>query len=189
MATRGTGAIPLGLFVVERDGSESFAMLPFALSVSPRSSVTRCIVRSIFSDSSEALRASVSAPRGGWTKFALRSRLVLDPNRSDRNAVRLALGSLCRNHHLLLFFFGFASSPFKLHALHGCGRYAAVRRPLRSPTDRAKAPPASSPRPPPPASWRSSCRERLSFPRGASGPSRSRRVRGCRGCRLPGAYA
>ena len=37
-------------FVVERNGCVSFAMLPFALSMSPCSSVTRCIVRSIFSD-------------------------------------------------------------------------------------------------------------------------------------------
>ena len=56
--------------------------------------------------------------------------------------MRLALGSLCRDHHLLLlllFFFGFASSSFKLPGLHSCGRYAAVRRPLRSPTDCAAA--------------------------------------------------
>src|SRR5215204_5179559 len=60
-------------FVVERYGSASFAMLPFALSMSPRSSVTRCIVRSIFSDYEEgaAIFGSVSpAPCGGWTKFA-----------------------------------------------------------------------------------------------------------------------
>ena len=60
-------------FVVERNGSASFATLPFALSMSPRSSVTRCIVRSIFSDYQEgaAIFGSVSpAPRGGWTKFA-----------------------------------------------------------------------------------------------------------------------
>jgi hypothetical protein len=37
-------------FVVEPNGSVSFAMLPFALSGSPLSLVTRCIMRSIFSD-------------------------------------------------------------------------------------------------------------------------------------------
>jgi hypothetical protein len=82
--------------------------------------------------------------------------------------VRLALGSLCRDHHLLLlFFFGLASSSFKLPGLHSCGCYAVVRRVLRSLTDCAKAPRASWPRPPPPASL-SSCRPgRLSFARGA----------------------
>src|SRR5215211_3496777 len=59
------------------------AMLPSALSLSPRSSVARCIVRSIFSDYREgaAIFGSVSVlllERGGWTKFALRSRLVLE---------------------------------------------------------------------------------------------------------------
>jgi hypothetical protein len=57
-----------------------------------------------------AIFASVSAPRRGWTKFASRSRLMLDPKRSGTEALRLALGELCQDHHLLLFFFSFAAS-------------------------------------------------------------------------------
>jgi hypothetical protein len=102
--------------------------------------------------------------------------------------VRLALGSLCRDHHLLLlFFFGFASSSFKLPGLHSCGRYAAVRRPLRSPTNCARAHRASWPLPPLLASLSSCLRGRLSSPRDVVDPSRNRKDLECSGHNLPGA--
>jgi hypothetical protein len=69
--------------------------------------VARCIVRSIFSDNQEgaAIFRAVSAPLRRVDQVRnLRSRLMLDPKRSDREAVHLALGPLCQDHHLLLFF-------------------------------------------------------------------------------------
>ena len=97
----------------ERDNSVSFAMLPSAL-----------LVSLLFGDSvhygillfglieGAAIFGTVSAPRGGWIKFVLRSRLMLDPKRSDthREAARLALGELRQDHLLLLLFFSFVTS-------------------------------------------------------------------------------
>src|SRR5919107_4868043 len=79
--------------------------------------------------------------------------LKIRSDRTHTEAVRLALGELCRDHPLLLpFFFGFALS-FRLPGLQNCGgRGAVVRRLLRSSTNCAKVPQASSPRPPPLAS-------------------------------------
>src|SRR5918999_160883 len=113
------------------------------------------------------LRIGLSAPRGEWTKFVLRSH-PKDPKRSDTHteAVRLALGELCRDHRLLLLVFGLASFSFKLPDHHSGGCCAAARRVLRSPTDCAAAPQASSPRPPPLASLSFCPRVRLSFRRG-----------------------
>ena len=77
-------------FVVERYGPVSFAMLPFALLVSP-----------LFDDSVHYeillfglprrcnLRIGLFCPsQRGWTKFGLRSRLLLDPKRSDTQRSR-----------------------------------------------------------------------------------------------------
>ena len=94
-------------------GSALRAMLPSALSVSQIScaSVHYGIRLDSGYQAGAAIFASVSPPRRGWTKFAWRSHLMLDPKRiRTREAVRLALGALCRDHHLLPFFFGFAGS-------------------------------------------------------------------------------
>ena len=69
----------------------------------------------------------------------------------------------------------------------GCGR--GDRRPLRSPTNCAKAPQASAPRPPPLASLSSCLHERLSSLRGVSDRSPNRRDQGRSGRSSPGAYA
>jgi hypothetical protein len=75
--------------------------------------VTRCIVRSIFSDYQEgaAIFGAGSPPAcGGRTKFAT---CAVTLSRSEAiggtEALRLALGPLRRDHHLL-FYFSFAAS-------------------------------------------------------------------------------
>src|ERR687898_2000330 len=79
--------------------------------------------------------------------------LKIRSDRTHTEAVRLALGELCLDHHLLLlFFFGFALS-FRLPGLQNSGgRCAVARRPPRSSTNCVVAPQASSPRLPPLAS-------------------------------------
>src|SRR5215210_1790290 len=78
-------------------------MLPSALPVG-HSLVTRCIMRSVFSgQSGAAIFGAVSAPRRGWTKFAI-AQSPLDPKRIRAQGMRLALGALCRDHHLLFNF-------------------------------------------------------------------------------------
>jgi hypothetical protein len=71
------------LLAVERNDSVSFAMLPSALSVSPLfgdSVHYEILLFGLFEDA--AIFGAVSPPRGGRTKFVLRSRLTLDPKRS-----------------------------------------------------------------------------------------------------------
>src|SRR5215207_2376366 len=67
-------------------------------------------------------------------------------------------------------------------------RFREVRRPPHYPTGGAKAPRASSPRPPPLASLSSWLPERLSSLHGASGPNPSRRDLGCIERCLPAAF-
>jgi hypothetical protein len=56
-----------------------------SLLVSRLSLVARCIMGSVFSGyQSKALQSSHRSLRRGWTKFGWRSRLVLDPKRSDK---------------------------------------------------------------------------------------------------------
>jgi hypothetical protein len=106
------------------------AMLPSALSVNPlfRDSVHyEILLFGLIEDA--AIFGSVSLPRGGRTKFVLRSRLI---SRSEAightGAIRLSLEGLCRDHHLLPFFFGFASS-FRLLGLQkSAGCCAGARR-------------------------------------------------------------
>jgi hypothetical protein len=95
--------------VLERNGFVSFAMLPSALlgSLLFGGSV-HCEIH-LDSDNQEgaAIFRAVSAPLRRVDQVRnLRSRLMLDPKRSDthREAVHLALGPLCQDHHLLLFF-------------------------------------------------------------------------------------
>jgi hypothetical protein len=73
--------------------------------------VTRCIMGSVFSDYQEgaAIFGAVSPACGGRTKFALRSRLRRSEAIGGTEALRLALGPLRRDHHLL-FYFSFAAS-------------------------------------------------------------------------------
>ena len=71
--------------MVERDSSSSFAMLPSALLVSPLlGDSVHCEIH-LFGLIEKALQSSERSLLllGGWTKFVLRSRLVLDPKRSD----------------------------------------------------------------------------------------------------------
>src|SRR5215212_730492 len=85
-------------------------------------------------------------------------------------AAVLASSPLCQDHLLFVHsrrvpWHRFSKPPPP--CLRSGGRCAAARRPLRSPTDCAKALPASSPRPLPPASLSSWLRGRLSSLRGA----------------------
>src|SRR3954470_24492542 len=128
---------------------------------------------SVFSDYQEgaAIFGSVSPPRGGRTKFVLRSRLVLEI-RSDRTeaALRATLGSSPACQARLPSFSVLPASPSCSPPLSkppppvfldgGC--CAGDRRPPRSPTNCARVPRASSLWPPPPASLRSCPRGRLS---------------------------
>jgi hypothetical protein len=71
-------------FGIERNGCVSFAMLPSALLVSPLlADSVHCEIRLLGLPTGAAIFGAVSPPRRGWTKFALRSRPVLDPKRSD----------------------------------------------------------------------------------------------------------
>ncbi len=163
-------------------------MLPSALSVSPLSLVTRCIMGSVFSDYREgaAIFRAVSAPEdGGCTKFAWRSRLMLEIRSAIRqeepwpSATSLGSPSRC----VLVSSPPLCSSVCSMasllkpppSALGADWRRRAGRRPPRSPTGGARAPRASSPRQPPPASLSSWLPGRLSSARGASGPNASRR--------------
>jgi hypothetical protein len=71
-------------FVVERNGFVSFAMLPSALFVSLLfGDSVHCEIHLFGLIEGAAIFGAVSLPQRGWTKFALRSRLMLDPKRSD----------------------------------------------------------------------------------------------------------
>jgi hypothetical protein len=62
------------------------AMLPSALSMSPLFSDSVHRMRSVLIRTNRRrcnLRSGLCSSRGGWTKFVLRSRLMLDPKRSD----------------------------------------------------------------------------------------------------------
>jgi hypothetical protein len=123
-------------FVVERYGSVSFALCFHPHSWRAHSSMTRCTMRSYFSDYREgaAIFGSVSsAPRreegADQVRFA-QSPYARDPKRiRTEGAVPLALGPLLRDHHLPPLFFGFASS-IRRPGLLSCGSFAMVRRPL-----------------------------------------------------------
>jgi hypothetical protein len=110
----------------ERDNSVSFAMLPSALLVSLLFGDSVHTMRSIFSDYQEgaAIFGSVSPACGGRTKFA---PCAVALSRSEAiggtEALRLALGPLRRDHHLL-FSFSFAASASLVPL--GCLASAAV---------------------------------------------------------------
>jgi hypothetical protein len=94
-----------GPFVLVRNGFVSFAMLPSALLMSLLfGDSVHCEIH-LFGQS-KALQSSHRSllPEGGPSSQS-RSRLMLDPKRSDtEEAVHLALGPLRQDHHLLLFF-------------------------------------------------------------------------------------
>ena len=151
-------------------GSALRAMLPFALLVSQFSSGPVHHGIRLFGLPSRRCNLRIDLPRRGWTKFGWRSRLVLDPKRSDKRSrtsrSRTALSG-SSPPPLLPWLRRFGSdASLKLPGLRSGGCFAVARRPLRSPTNCVVAPRASSPRPPPPVSLRSCLRGRLSSLRG-----------------------
>ena len=92
--------------MVERNSFVSFAMLPSALSVSLLfGDSVHCEIHRFGLIEGAAIFRSVSIPRKRVDQVRIaQSPCALDPKRSGTEAVRLALGPLRQDHHLLLFF-------------------------------------------------------------------------------------
>jgi hypothetical protein len=111
------------------------AMLPSALSMSPLFGDSVHRMRSVLIRTNRRrcnLRSGLCSSRGGWTKFAIsQSPYARSEAIGHTGALRLGLGELCRDHHLLLRSSFCLACSFRLPGLRSDGCCAVVRRLLR----------------------------------------------------------